>query len=134
MPIGRLSVLLLLAVPVTTSCATSTQSASQGRSGGRNLITAEELAAAPDLNVFDAVRRLRPNWLRARGTESALGTVPVVVYVDGMRRGDVDALSIIRLDEVTEIRFLDGPDATTRYGINVGGGVIEVVTRRGGPS
>ena len=134
MPISRLGVLLLPAMLITTSCATSTQSASQGRSGGRNLITAEELAAAAERNVFDAVQRLRPNWLRPRGTETALGSVPVVVYVDGMRRGGVDALSSLRLDEVTELRFLDGPDATLRYGTNVGGGVIEVITRRGGPS
>jgi len=134
MYISRLGVLLLPAMLVTTSCATSTQSASQGRSGGRYLITAEEVAAAAERNAFDLVQRLRPNWLRPRGTETAQGTVPVVVYVDGMRRGGVDALSSLRLDEVTEMRFLDGPDATLRYGINVGGGVIEVVTRRGGPS
>lgn len=130
MHIGRLGVLLLPAVLVATSCATSTQSVSQGRSGGRNLITAEEVAAAAERNLFDVVSRLRPNWLRPRGTETALGRVPVVVYVDGTRRGGVDVLSNIRPDEVTEIRFLDGPDATLRYGINVGGGVIEVTTKR----
>jgi hypothetical protein len=94
------------------------------------VITAEEIAAASERNAFDVVQRLHPNWLRPRGTETVLGPAPVIVYVDNMRRGGVEALTSISPDEVSEIRFLDGPDAALRYGLNVGGGVIEVITKR----
>ena len=99
--------------------------------GDRNLITAEEIAAVSAATAADLVNQLRPNWLRARGPVSMGRNVPDVpiVYVDGVRSGDISVLDRISSQVVTGMRFLPGRDATTMYGLDHGGGVIMVSTR-----
>jgi hypothetical protein len=80
---------------------------------------------APVDNLFDALQRLRPGFLRARSTGSNTNAYPVV-YVDGMRRGGIDFLRSISSNSVQEVRYLSAIDATTRYGLNIEAGVIQV--------
>jgi hypothetical protein len=109
------------------------QGVSPGATGGsRNLITAEEIAAASTTTALDLVQQLRPNWLRGRGPVSIgrdAADVPVV-YVDDVRNGDPSVLERISSQIVTEIRFLSASDATTMFGLGHGGGAIMVRTRR----
>ena len=53
-----------------------------------------------------------------------------VVFIDGVRRGGVEVLQNFQATQVVEIRRRSGTDATTLYGTGVGGGTIEVRTRR----
>ncbi|MEJ2206655.1 MAG: hypothetical protein P8170_21400 [Gemmatimonadota bacterium] len=93
--------------------------------GSANRIIFEELEPVQQLDGYDAVRRLRPMWLRARG-----GASPQVL-VDGNRQpGGLDALRSLRVSEIQEMRFLSSSDATTRYGTGFDGGAILVTTRR----
>ena len=99
-----------------------------------NLITRDEIAATRLDNAYEAVQRLRPAFLRARtiagSTQNAGGSTVVqdypVVYLDGLRKGGPDYLRTIPTREVAEIRYLSSTDATTRYGMNVPAGVIDV--------
>lgn len=75
--------------------------------------------------LYEAVQRLRPAFLRARTTSAGPGFLPVV-YVDGMRKGSPEILRTIPTSEVAEIRYLTVQDATTRYGMNVEAGVLDV--------
>lgn len=97
----------------------------------RNLITAEELSTVTALDLHEAVAKLRPQWLRFRGITSVRdpSAGQVRVYQDGVRMGDLDTLRRIRVEDVRELRFLGGPDATLRWGTGHGGGVIEVITK-----
>lgn len=104
-------------------CATST-SGGGGGGGNRNLIGSEELQEVLDLNAYEAVRRLRPAWLRSRTTDGPS------VYVDGMRGGGMDDLRTLDTADIQEIRFLSASDATTRFGTNNVDGAILVTTRR----
>jgi hypothetical protein len=90
-----------------------------------DLITREEIMKQPVENVYDAVQRLRPGFLRARSTATRTTAYPVV-FVDGIRRGDPETLRTIPTRGVDEIRYIKALDATTRYGLNIEGGVIEV--------
>jgi hypothetical protein len=54
------------------------------------------------------------------------------VYVDGMRRGDVQELRSIPLEQVAEIRYLPAEEAVVRYGSDLPFGAIEVTTKKGG--
>ena len=54
------------------------------------------------------------------------------VFVDGMHRGDLDVLNGMDVREVQEIRYHSASDATTRFGTGYPGGIIEIVTKRGG--
>ena len=118
--------LSLLAVGILGSaCASSGQPGQSRPRRSRNLITADELAGLSVLSAYDAVRQLRPAWLQVRG-RSAL---PVVFRNNARWGDDPRSLESIRMNIVTEMRFLSASDATTRYGSGFTGGVILVVTR-----
>lgn len=80
---------------------------------------------APEGNLYDAVQRLRPGFLRARSTATTSNAYPVV-YVDGQRRGTLEYLRSINNRQVAEVRYMSALDATQRYGMNVEAGVLDV--------
>lgn len=117
--------LLLLAVG---GCA----SASGGSSGGsREVLTGEEIYSSSATTAYDAVRLLRPSFLRGRGARSmnAGGGSGPVLYVDGVYRGDPREMEQIPAANVLEIRYLDSTDATMRFGTGHTDGAILVTTR-----
>ena len=121
-----------VAFVLLSACAAKTPTQSAESSRSRNLITASELSGVDAVNVFTAVQLLRPEWLRSRGAMSFTepqGSLPTV-YVDNIRYGEVATLNAIPIAGVSEIRYISGPDATTRWGTGVIGGVIEVVRKR----
>lgn len=109
-----------------------------GRSSGerpvrdRNLITAEEIAEINVSTAYEVVRQLRPEYLRSRGVTSIRDSSAEqpVVYVSGMRLGGLDQLNAIPATDVESIRYINATDATTRWGTNHTGGVIDVAVRR----
>jgi hypothetical protein len=97
-------------------------------SSNPNLLTGDQLRETNVGNVYDALRRLRPQWLRTRGASSIVSpeaTEPVV-YVSGIRRGEPRTLQNVNVDQVRSVQFIDARDATTRFGTGHGGGVIMV--------
>lgn len=94
--------------------------------GPRGVVTRQELMDSHRVNAYDFVRLNRPQWLRTRGYSAV--AAPVMVYVDGNRMGDTNVLRTISTTEIAEIRFLDGREATTRYGSNHNNGAILVST------
>lgn len=88
-------------------------------------ITWEELQDLQGFTVFQAVRRLRPRWLRTRAPLTSL-----VVHLNDSPIGGVEVLEQFEATEFSRIVFRNGPDATTRYGTGYGAGVIELRTRR----
>ena len=122
----------LIAVAAVLACAPAGGTPStQGiptvpRTG--NLLTAEEIAAAnaDNATAYEAVARLRPNWLVARGVATSGPEFPVV-FVDGQQFGAPESLRNIQAYHVADIRYHDITQAGARFGIKGGtGGVIEV--------
>ena len=122
----------LFATFVLASCASSTGG---GGTPAGSLITAEQLDnLGPGVSAYEAIERLRPVWLRDRGVNSpsaiyADDTLPKV-HIDTTPY-DVSALRSFRTTDIQTISFMDGRDATTRYGTGYVNGVILVVTRTG---
>ena len=84
-------------------------------------------------NAMQLIRRLRPAWLRSRGSNSfsVAGTEYAVVYVDNIRRpGGLSALFGVPSGEIRLMEFIGPADATTRWGTGHQTGVIRVVTGR----
>jgi hypothetical protein len=52
--------------------------------------------------------------------------VEPVVYVQGVRYGELRDLQRMNLDEVREVEFIDAASATTRFGTGHSGGAIMV--------
>ena len=87
------------------------------------MISNEELTQTGGVEtVFDAIRRLRPAWLRGRGTSSAR------VFVNGVDMGGTSVLRDYQVNQIRECRFIPPADATLRFGTGFAGGVIEVFT------
>jgi hypothetical protein len=91
-----------------------------------NVLSREEIAAAPVTTAYDALDRLRPNFLRPHATGGRPATAYAVVFIDGVRRGSLEVLRSVAANSIVEIRYLTAADATTRYGLDVEGGVIDV--------
>lgn len=127
----RLPRVLTLAVALLglQACAAGTTNSSSTSSS--DVITQEDLEELERLTVYQAVQRLRPQWLRARGVDSFEQSNEVVVYIDGTRMGGVGELRRLNATQVAEIRHLDSRQATTQFGSGHPSGAILVLTRRG---
>ena len=112
------------------ACASGPSSGEPSRN--RDLITAGEIEDLPVTSARDLVERLRPAWLRARGPASMGSGRPEypVVYIDQVHSGGLEALNRVSSLVIEEIRFISARDATTRFGMNHGGGAIMVKIRR----
>jgi hypothetical protein len=115
------------------ACGGSTPRAGQAGPGGdRNVILAEEIIQVENATAMDVVQRLRPHMLQRRGPTSISqqeNTYPVI-YIDGLRRGDINELRQIPASTVARIEYISAADATTRWGTGHTAGVIAVSTRR----
>lgn len=118
--------LVLLAALVVAGCATGGSA-----SRDRDLITSAELrdAEVSSQSMYQAIQRLRPVWLRPRGSNLAGELFLPMVFVSGARYGDLQSLRNLRASDVRRARFMNSGDATTRYGTGYPGGIILVTMR-----
>ncbi|HXI97946.1 MAG TPA: hypothetical protein VNG73_03320 [Gemmatimonadaceae bacterium] len=131
--------LYLLAVAAVLGCASAgpnSGSSPNGVSGkSANYLPFDEIASAhADANtVYDAVARLRPNWLAPHGVTSGTAsstTEYATVFVDGQLYGDLNTLRSLEAYHVADIRYYDITQAGAKYGIRGGSsGVIDVRTK-----
>jgi hypothetical protein len=97
-----------------------------------DFIAADELAHSTDLTLYDAIRRLRPNFHTPRGVAAygAPETTVLTLYVDGQRMDSIDDLRRISCDEVAEVRFYEPQVANAKFaGHNNAGGAIAVTLK-----
>jgi hypothetical protein len=124
-----MSVVLVAGAAVVPACATGTQGG--GRTPSRALLLADEIRAVAARNAYEAVSRLRPEWLRRRGVVSLRdpSAGEVVVYLDSAPFGGPRSLFNIPVESVVAIEYLDASEATGRFGTGHLGGAILVRTR-----
>ena len=126
----RISVIVLVALTMALGACASSGTSSGGR-GSVNIITAAELETVEELNAYEAVQRLRPNWLRTRGRVSMQTQQGIQLYIDGIHRGYVSELVNIRANAVQRMQRLSAREATARYGTDHVDGAVLVTMRRG---
>jgi len=119
--------LLALTLVVLPDCAGNPATHGDAAPGDQNLLTSADFGTFATAN--QAVRTLRPGWLRARAASGFQGGGQVWVYRDGMRFGGLDRLSTINTVEIDSIRYLDGITASQRWGLGHENGVIHVFSR-----
>jgi hypothetical protein len=126
----RLKSLAGLVATFFLACAPS----STARPGqAANIITKEELLGTHASNVYDAISRLRPNFLLSRGQTTLRGadTGYPKVYQDRILLGDVNSLRSMSPTGIREIRYYNGPEASGRFGLDNVSGAIEVISDTG---
>jgi hypothetical protein len=121
--------LMPLALAVSfAACASSGTTAGPQRAP--DMIIANELEGSGATNALQAIERLRPNWMRERGTGSIAGSCTggagtpctmagivrsqmIVVYLDGQRLGDVTSLRTLSVTGIRTMQWLDAARAST---------------------
>jgi|SRR5438105_15560554 len=129
--------MLVMRTPLAAMCiavlACSHPALGPGESGNSQLITEQEIDASRAATAYDAIQKLRANFLRYRG-ETSLDrnkSQPYpTVYVDGQEFGPIGSLRNIPASEVATIRLYRSWEATTKFGTGNMGGVIAVTTRQ----
>lgn len=96
-----------------------------------SLITREQILEGQFTNAYDAVKTLRGSWLNTVRPESFRYPAAIQVYLDGVRLGDVSALSTVQTLPIQYIRYFNAQDATTRWGVDHGAGAIFISTKVG---
>jgi hypothetical protein len=125
---GRKLLVVALGTLVLAACGgMSTTSAG----GSSNRITREQLDALEVISAYDAIQRLRPTWLQARGPTSLTGgnTLPRV-HINDSRSASLDELRTLLTHQIEVMEYRNAADATTLFGTGYTGGLIEVRTRR----
>jgi outer membrane cobalamin receptor len=119
----------LLVVLALVAC---TRQTTNPGSPDRDVITEDEIAGTSAINAYEIVQKLRGNFLSNRGKTTILGrsSPTPVVFVDGVRYGEIASLRNITATTVQSIRLYRAWEAQQRYGNNVTGGVIEVTTKK----
>lgn len=99
----------------------------------REVVTEQEIAATPATShALDLVRRLRPEWLRNRGSADQPdddGSREVQVWYNGRRLGNTDTLRDVDTSQIIEMRWVDPIQARVTYGPGNGRGVISITGR-----
>ena len=105
-----------------------------GPSGSdRDVLVRAQLDPVDFMSAYQAVQRLKPNWLRTeRGQDSFVtqGRRGVRVYVDGVYFGNRESLKSLQVQNIEEIRYLDKREATLEFGTDHGEGALVILTRR----
>jgi hypothetical protein len=136
-PVSR-KLFYLVGMMAVIGCA-STPSRPDGTTPLRkgSILTSEEITNThADMNsAYDAVQRLRPNWLAPRGTmsSSTSGSNYAQVFVNEQFVGDINALKSINAYQVGDMRYYDPSQAGGRFGVRAGtNGAIEVIMKTPG--
>jgi hypothetical protein len=128
---------LLLAMSAATACFESSSgpwpddiraSHSSRADGEVEMLTSAQLSTAgPDLSLYDALHRLRPNLLHWRDPAGSKpdGALPVV-YIDGRRIGDAQRLRDLSNERVRKVQIVPRDEATRRFGSGHEAGAILV--------
>jgi hypothetical protein len=86
-----------------------------------------EIRAAYASSAYDAVRKLRPLFFASRSMGMGQARVNPSVVIDGGIPEPLDALRMLQVDGVTEIRFLEPFEAAMQYGSAFTAGIILVI-------
>ena len=130
MTIPRVLLVLTLTTTGALGCASAPKQGEATRSA-RNQLTREELARANSSNLYDAIAKVRPEWLLSRGPTSVTNSTPtsVDVFMNGSMLGNADYLKQLGVIDVSEVRYWDAASASARFGMGHPRGVIEITRK-----
>jgi hypothetical protein len=125
----RRSITIALSAFLIGCVSTGTQSGSSRGSG--TTLTREQLSTTNADNLYDAINKLRPNWLTSRGPTSVTDATPtsVDVFMGNNYLGKADYLHQVRPGDVTEVAYFDPGSAAARFGMGHPRGVIELIRK-----
>lgn len=118
----------LVSILASASCARAGLGAGWGEPR-HDLITQEQILAGGNADLYQLVQKLRPYWIAKGGNDTPQNPGRVYVILDGARVGGLQALRDIPAAGVEYIRWYDGLEAASRWGLEHERGVIFVSTQ-----
>ena len=96
-----------------------------------NLLTQQQLVSSNADNLYDALEKLRPEWLRSRGPVSMTNAEPsrASIFMNGQLMGKPDFLRDVNIIDITEVRYWPAGPAAAKFGMGHPRGVIEITRR-----
>jgi hypothetical protein len=102
----------------------------RGLSSAHGLLTAEEISRTSALTAYEAVRALRPSFMKIRGPrlsgEVTRTTAYPAVYLNGMYYGDTESLKSLYVIDIRDIGYIDSNEAMLKFGKDHLAGAIMV--------
>lgn len=121
------------AIFLALGCGSAPMPVVMGAPGHRDMLFQAEIETnrVAGMTVYDLIAQLRPEYLRSRGANTLRNLTPptAVVYVDGVKYGGLEQLRSLYSEHVLQIQYLSATNATTRFGMDHGGGAILITTR-----
>jgi hypothetical protein len=105
-------------------------------SGNQNVIATPALEHTKAKSAYDAIRQIRPEMLRTRGSGSLMLFTPSqpAVAIDNTIVGGIEALQATPVREVARIEYVNSWKAAKAFGLESRDGIVLVTKRTGSPS
>lgn len=121
------------AIFLALGCGSAPTQVVTGAPGRRDVIFDAEIQSrrVAGMTAYELVSHLRPEYLKSRGASTFRDTMPptAIVYVDNVKYGSLDQMKNLSAEHVFQVQYLSGSDATTRFGLDHGGGAILITTK-----
>ena len=129
--------LFLIAVPAILACAPASGTSGTGAPPAPRQSAQLAAEGIRNANVdrgtaYDAIKRLRPNWLtrETKSFDPPSNEAPVV-FIDGQQFGDIASLRTVDAESIAEIRFFSAAEAGGTFGLQGGlSGVIAISRKK----
>jgi hypothetical protein len=123
----------VVALTLTVAVGCSHPKLGPGEAFNSQVITEDEIIASRATTAYDAIHKLRANFLTNRGetsfNKSQSNPYPTV-YLDGQEFGPINTLSSIPADQISMIRMYRVSEANAKYGSHNPSGVIAIFTKQ----
>jgi len=143
--IPRLAVLLAFAAAAAaaaqTACANGLAGAPHSEAGAvtrdHTVIDATDMEPLQVANLYEAVEKLHPEWIRGRQTNRASrdrdGQIlpgQSELFIDGQRQGSIDLMRSMRVGDVRTVKFYSASEAQAKFGMGNMTTVIALTTAK----
>jgi hypothetical protein len=122
---------LCIALLLAAACG-GRSAAERGPRPDPRVITRDQMLERHFLTAMEAVQSLKSNWITPRGPDSFTAPSQLWVYFDNVRLGNASSLRTINTRDISYLQYFSGIEATARWGIGHGAGVILAASWPGG--
>jgi hypothetical protein len=132
------SIFLAMTAACATAASPETPNSSAPDRGvmstNRSIITDAEIPTTGTESAYDMIQRLRPEYLREKPTQTYNGAQsnvapPLSVFFNGTRIGLLADLRGISAPTLSMVRYYNIEEGKRKFGMQYGGGVIELKYR-----
>jgi hypothetical protein len=100
----------------------------------RAIITNAEIPTTGTESAYDLIQRVRPEYLRTKPTQTYMGASsnaapPPALFLNGQHIGELADLRSVPAPALSMIRYYNIEEGKRKYGMQYGGGVIEIQYR-----